>query len=115
MSKKIIYRQDYLSSDGETKHWVVVYDDDSISCSCRGFSTPSKCWHVKKEAKDMGLELDISTWGAKLGPPLKDERMEMLVKGKTFVANPGPHSYVRSHLTVCYSCGKLKKDPIHWR
>jgi ATP-dependent DNA ligase len=59
------------SSSKTTVHTVNVYEDDRISCSCRGFSTPNKCWHVKDAAEvKLGRALVIDTFGAYLGDPL---------------------------------------------
>jgi hypothetical protein len=66
-----IERINYPSgSDMGVSHTVNIYADDTISCSCRGFRSPSKCWHVKKEAEKRGRMLDVTTWGAKLGPAI---------------------------------------------
>lgn len=77
MSHTLVLRESFPSkSEPGEKHWVSVYDDDTISCSCRGFSTPSKCWHVRKVAKNLGRVLDLSTWGASLGPPVQEDLLQ---------------------------------------
>ncbi len=40
-------------------HTVTLHDDDHLTCSCRGFRTPSKCWHVKDVATKEGLNVVI--------------------------------------------------------
>jgi hypothetical protein len=71
MAKTVRERINYPSdSDMGVTHVVNIYEDDTISCSCRGFNSPTKCWHVKKEAAKRGRMLDVSTWGAKLGPAI---------------------------------------------
>lgn len=65
----IVHTFTYPSSrENVHPHTVVVYDTGKVSCSCRGFSTPNKCWHIRDAAKRLGHELDTSTWGASLGP-----------------------------------------------
>lgn len=60
---KVNYSSD---SSPDTVHTVNIYDDGRISCSCRGFRSPKKCWHVRKEAEKLGKALNISTFGATL-------------------------------------------------
>lgn len=70
MKNQPIHEFDYLSSsDDSITHVVRIYADGKVSCSCRGFTTPNKCWHAKDAAAKLGRELDVQHFGASLGPP----------------------------------------------
>jgi hypothetical protein len=32
-------------------HITTAHDDGRIVCTCRGYSTPNRCWHVKRVAE----------------------------------------------------------------
>lgn len=49
----------FPSSSGHEIHTWTLHDDGRLTCTCRGFRTPSKCWHVKKVAVDEGLNIAI--------------------------------------------------------
>jgi hypothetical protein len=36
----------YKSSSGDKDHTTTLHDDGRITCTCRGYRSPSKCWHV---------------------------------------------------------------------
>jgi hypothetical protein len=40
-------------------HTVTLHDGERLTCTCRGFRTPNRCWHVKKVAEDLGLNVVI--------------------------------------------------------
>lgn len=50
----IVYRFPSRSSDAV--HTVTV-EHGRITCTCRGFSTPSRCWHVREVAEKEGINL----------------------------------------------------------
>ena len=56
----------YPSKSSDETHRVLLYEDGTLSCSCRGYSTPNKCWHLRDAAKKQGKELEIGTYGARL-------------------------------------------------
>jgi hypothetical protein len=83
--ENIVGQFPYESSSEDRQHMVTVYKTGVISCSCRGFSTPNKCWHVRDRADKLGRVLDTSTWGAMLGPALsagESNIVQKLSKGK---------------------------------
>jgi hypothetical protein len=69
----------YPSGSSKATHWVKV-DGDKITCRCRGFNTPKKCWHVRDVAEKLGRELDISAFGARLGPPTGVEEKPVVTR-----------------------------------
>jgi hypothetical protein len=81
-AENIIGEYFYESSSDDVQHKVTVYKNGTISCSCRGFSTPNRCWHVRDRADKLGRILDTSTWGASLGPALPAGESNMLTKEK---------------------------------
>lgn len=46
------------SSDVKVNHTVTVYPDNRITCSCRGYRSPNKCWHFRDTAKKLGIDIN---------------------------------------------------------
>lgn len=45
----------YPSRSSNQSHTVTVTDDNRILCTCRGFQTPNKCWHVREVAAKLNI------------------------------------------------------------
>lgn len=45
----------FPSRSDEGEHTVTVGANNHVSCTCRGFRSPSKCWHVREVAERLGL------------------------------------------------------------
>lgn len=57
---EFVKTQLYSSKSNSTiEHTVTLKDNGSLVCTCRGFRTPNKCWHVKDFATKHGLNIAI--------------------------------------------------------
>lgn len=66
--KQIFYPSD---SNSDVTHTVTVYPDNRITCSCRGYRSPNKCWHFRDTAQKLGIDIGIDIGEAsKEGPVL---------------------------------------------
>lgn len=49
----------FASKSSGEEHTTTLHDDGRLTCTCRGYRTPSKCWHVKEVAEKEGLDIVI--------------------------------------------------------
>lgn len=63
----------FASSSGSEDHTTTLHDDGQLTCSCRGFKSPSRCWHVKQVATDERLNITIAgeLFGSDTATPLR--------------------------------------------
>ena len=78
----------FPSKSSDATHVVTLHDGGKLTCTCRGFKTPSRCWHVKKIAEQEGLTAVIggelirpATTPSLFGEPMICPVSPMLARG----------------------------------
>jgi len=74
------------SSNPKLTHQVSVYPDGKITCTCMGFKTPTKCWHVKQIAEKEGLTVVIG--GELIRPTAPVEQPQSLFESLAIPIKP---------------------------
>ena len=62
----------FKSRSEDTEHTVTVGANGHLHCTCRGFKTPSRCWHVRDVADQLGLPQSSRSNTKSLALPLEE-------------------------------------------